>query len=368
MLKRIYIDNFRCLVNFELQFDSINLFLGENGSGKSTVFDVLQKIQTFAIAGNKANEIFRAWDCTRWQTLPIQSFELEIEVNGGVYKYELAIEHVFRSANSFAKVRYERLWLDSKPLMKFELGKVEFYDDNHSKVGESLFEPSQSILPLLSTDLVKLGWFRGHLRQLIIVQINPRGMSYFSEQEHSHPTPTMDNYVSWYRYLSQDQSKIFALTNALKEVLPGFTNFKFDVTSEQGRILKCLFTDTNGKGSLEYIFRELSDGQRMLIALYTLLYCTQPENYIICIDEPENFLALPEIQPWLIQLYDLCTERKLQALLISHHPELIDYLASSNGYWFERQSNTPVRVKRIGSHDDGGLPMSELVARGWLHV
>ena len=43
MLKKIYIDNFKCLVNFELAFDSINLFLGPNGAGKSAVFDVLRK-------------------------------------------------------------------------------------------------------------------------------------------------------------------------------------------------------------------------------------------------------------------------------------------------------------------------------------
>ncbi|HBE31624.1 MAG TPA: ATPase, partial [Cyanobacteria bacterium UBA11368] len=85
---------------------------------------------------------------------------------------------------------------------------------------------------------------------------------------------------------------------------------------------------------------------------------------------PENFLALPEIQPWLIQLYDLCSERKLQALLISHHPELINYLlASPIGYWFERQSNAPVRVKAISNEvgENSGLPVSELIARGWLN-
>ncbi len=52
MLKRIYIDNFRCLVNFELSVDSINLFLGPNGAGKSAVFDVLRAMQTFVTSVN----------------------------------------------------------------------------------------------------------------------------------------------------------------------------------------------------------------------------------------------------------------------------------------------------------------------------
>ncbi|MBE9257718.1 ATP-binding protein, partial [Dolichospermum sp. LEGE 00246] len=103
--------------------------------------------------------------------------------------------------------------------------------------------------------------------------------------------------------------------------------------------------------------------------LYTLIYCMKSEDYTLCIDEPENFLALPEIQPWLRQLYDFCDGGKLQALLISHHPECINYLlASPIGYWFERQSNAPARVRKISNEeaDDSGLKISELIARGWL--
>jgi GTP-binding protein Era len=49
-------------------------------------------------------------------------------------------------------------------------------------------------------------------------------------------------------------------------------------------------------------------------------------------------------------------------------PELIDYLlASPVGYWFDRQDNLAVRVKPIQAENDGGLPVSELIARGWLH-
>ena len=92
MLKRIYIDNFRCLVNFELDLDAINLFLGSNASGKSTVFEVLQKIQAFVSGDSKVEGIFKLADCTRWQTLQIQRFELEILGNGGCYTYQLGID------------------------------------------------------------------------------------------------------------------------------------------------------------------------------------------------------------------------------------------------------------------------------------
>lgn len=43
--------------------------------------------------------------------------------------------------------------------------------------------------------------------------------------------------------------------------------------------------------------------------------------------EPENFLALPEIQPWLLQMADKVEQEACQIFFISHHPELINYLA-----------------------------------------
>ena len=79
MLKRIYIDNFRCLVNFELTFDALHLFLGPNGSGKTSVFDVLWKIQSFANGDGKVDHLFPATERTRWQKSTLQQFELELK-------------------------------------------------------------------------------------------------------------------------------------------------------------------------------------------------------------------------------------------------------------------------------------------------
>ncbi len=368
MLKRIYIDNFRCLVNFALDVDSINLFLGSNGAGKSTVFEVLQKIQAFVSGDSKVEGIFKSTDCTRWQTSPIQRFELEIRGNGGSYKYELGIGH----DRDRCRVEYERLWFDSQPLLKFELGEVQLYRDDHSEGSQYSFDWSQSMIPSLMprNDNTKLTWFKERIKRFIIVRIIPSLMVDESTQEEMRLASQMENFVSWYRYLSEDQGKVAEIGNILRDVLDGFTSFRFERVSEQNLVLKLRFSgETNTNKPIEYRLGELSDGQKTLVALYTLLHGTKSEDYTLCIDEPENFLALPEIKPWLIELYDLCSDGELQSLLISHHPRLINYLlASPIGYWFDRQSNAPVRVKRISSEvaENSGLPVSELIARGWL--
>ena len=132
-----------------------------------------------------------------------------------------------------------------------------------------------------------------------------------SPRANTHPTLHLENYTSWYRYISQDQGLTFELISALKSVLEGFDYFRFEAYGEKHRLLKIYFRH-DADISIGYTYNELSDGQRMLIALYSLLYAARanPEfDYTLLIDEPGNFLALPEIQPWLSELY---TERLTQ--------------------------------------------------------
>ncbi|MEH2457228.1 AAA family ATPase [Nostoc sp.] len=315
MLKRIYIHNFRGLVNFEMNFDSINLFIGGNGTGKSTIFEVLRKIQLFISGDDKVEGIFKSADCTRWQTLPVQRFELEIGGNGGSYKYEFAIRH----NQDKSHVEYERLWFNNQVLLKSDGGEVQLFSDDYEEIAKAPFpSPLGSLLWLFTvdSDSTKLSWFTKRMQRFIIVQIIPSLMLNGSEKKEIHLTSRMANFVSWYRYISQNKDKVAELMNVLTNILDGFLSFKFEQFSENYRTLKLRFlTGKESKKIIDYRFGELSDGQKVIIALYTILYCTESEDYTLCIDEPENFLALPEIQP----------------------------------------------------AENSGLPLSELIARGWLY-
>ena len=41
MLQRLYADNYKCLVNFDLRLQELSLLLGPNGVGKTSVLDVV---------------------------------------------------------------------------------------------------------------------------------------------------------------------------------------------------------------------------------------------------------------------------------------------------------------------------------------
>jgi hypothetical protein len=68
----------------------------------------------------------------------------------------------------------------------------------------------------------------------------------------------------------------------------------------------------------------ISDGQRALVALYSLVRLASGQGYTLFRDEPDNYVAPDGIQLWLIESADACGDGIDQAVLCSHHPELID--------------------------------------------
>ena len=366
MLKRIYADNFRCLVNFELQLDRINLLLGENGTGKTTVFELLYRLQQFLAGSAKVINVFPSSELTRWQTNSTQHFELNLVIENAEYAYSLAIQH--DDDRRKARVKKENLLLDGKPLFEFEEGTAKLYHDDFSRGAEYPFDWTQSGLAVLQprSDNKKLTRFRNEMRKVIIACFQPALMSSESREESATLSRNTENFVSWYRYLTQEHAQsVLTIFPELKRVLPGFSGCNLKEAGE-ARVMKVLFERSdNGGRPIAYDFNELSDGQRMLIALYSILFGLKDEGVSLFLDEPDNFVALREIQPWLMALSDYAGEGVEQSVIISHHPDIINYLAPSSGRWFERESNVPARVSNKPKATAQGLTPAETIARGW---
>jgi predicted ATPase len=367
MLKRIYADNFRCLVNFELRLDPMNLLLGENGTGKTTVFEVLYRLQQFLAGNAKVLNVFPSTELTRWQSTPTQRFELDLDAAGSQYRYSLAIEH--DEDRRKARVKKETLTLDGNHLFEFEEGTAKLYHDDFNRGPEYPFDWTQSGLAVLSPrpDNKKLTNFRTQLAKIIVASVYPMCMSSESREEASVLSRNMENFVCWYRYISQEhQGAMFGLFREITKVLPGFSSFSLKEAGE-AKVLKVLMKQPGGNGrqQLTFDFAELSDGQRSLIALYSVLLGLKDQGVSVFLDEPDNFITLRELQPWLGTLKDLIGEGVEQAVLISHHPEIIDQLAVPSGRWFERDGNSPSRVSNQPKTQVEGLKPSEAMARGW---
>jgi predicted ATPase len=371
VLSRIYIDNYRCFVNFDFRPKAKQLILGTNGSGKSIFLEVLRKLRDFAEVGYKANDIFTADTLTRWQTLPKQTFELEVTGNGGIYTYVLWVD--VQDDEHRSRVLKESLEFDQKPLLLVAEDQVQIFDDNHIKKTSYPFESERSALSLVARKSSrKISWFQNWFYRLWCIRIDPSHMGAESTEGEDYPEDHLGNFAAWYEHIIQEQTGSFLnLQKALQNVIDGFESLELRKVGRKTRSLRLFLRAPDDSGGspkrqrIEFDFDELSDGQKCLIALYTLLYGMVESDSTLCLDEPENFLALAEIQPWLFELGDRIEESGTQAILISHHPELIDLLATDHGVVFSRTGLGPVRVEPYRPDGVGKLAPSERIARGW---
>jgi energy-coupling factor transporter ATP-binding protein EcfA2 len=372
MLTRLYVNNHRCLVNFEWKPGALALLMGPNGAGKSTLFSCLDLLRTFVAGEGKTDALFVETNLTRWAAEKVQNFEVEVKGNGGTYVYKLRVEIDLGHDRSF--IREETLLMDGKPLFQMKTGEnllceAQLYRDDFGAGPKYPFDWSRSGLAALQArpENTKLTWFRNFMSRLLVVKINPFAMESESDAETARPSFAMANFTSWYRFLSQEeQGKLLDLFSTLREVLDGFRSLNLRKTGEKRRALKAEFRGASKSKDIEFDLSELSDGQRVLIVLYTLLELCVTTGATVCIDEPDNFVATREIQPWLAALKDRCLEGSGQALLVSHHPEIVDYLGGTYGFWMEREPNAHARLHAL-DEKGSNLKLSELVARGWVN-
>lgn len=364
MISELYIDNFRCLVNFRLALPSLALLLGGNGAGKSTVFDVLQRTRDLVGGEVSVADAFPAWMINKRFDSLVQEVRLEVQSPGGPLVYRLLVQHALDHGPTH--VLEESLSEGERPLFRFEDGEVQLYGDDHGSGPSYPFDGSRSALATIAPrpDNKRLTWFKKHLARMVFLRMCPMHIDAEAGSEDRMLATDGSNFASWFRFLSQEyQDRILDLTSRLRDLYPGFRAFRLSEAGRDRRVLRAVFQDTAGE--IAFDFDELSDGQRVAIILYTLLHGLRGGGYSLFIDEPQNFVALAEIQPWLMALQDACGSDIAQAVLISHHPEPIDYLGAEAGIWLERSANGTTLLGKKPAVTEGGLKLSEVVARGW---
>ena len=363
MLKRIYCDNYKCLVNFVFRPSPLQLFMGRNGAGKSTVFEVLELLRDFAARGERCEGRMMGRTRTRWQEAEQQTFELEVEATDGVYIYQLVVTEWGPTAQ--LRVKRESVTFNSNQLFLFEDATVHLHNDRYEEKVKFPFDFKRSALAIVESrpDNKKLTWFKEWLSGVYFAQIDPKRMSSRAEKEAVSPSFDLANFADWYRHLRLDQGKAMEdLRSSLEEVIGGFISLDLKEAGLNTRVLQ-LSSRIDNK-VISFAFEELSEGQRALVGLYTIVHCAPTVFSLICIDEPENFVALAEIQPWLALLDNLESEG-VQVFVASHHPELLNQLAPDHGVILDRTDGRYTQVKPFDSHGQTSLTPSEIVARGW---
>lgn len=150
----------------------------------------------------------------------------------------------------------------------------------------------------------------------------------------------------------------------LQEVWPDFTSFKLVDVGLNTKALQLRFSG-NGNRSCDLYFEQLSDGEKALVGLYMVRSALATGAvHAVLIDEPDNYVGLPELQPWVLALRELLDDGH-QAVLITHHPEVLSSAGQENGRYLWRDNHTsPTRIGPLELPE--GMSPGEAIARGWV--
>ena len=366
MINEIYIDNFRCLINFRVKPGGFQLWLGDNGSGKTSVLNALRCIQRL-MRGEHVEDIFNRNSLTTWDRRRDQTIGLSLTIDDEPYKYEVTVEYAEQAGKQRIKGE-ELLWKDSTFFL-FAGQEAHLYRINRSteKVEEGVVFPadwSRSVIPTVpqrddNTPLIR---FREEIDKILLIHPIPMAVKNAAVSESRTLSEHAENFAQWYRHLLQEQPSIgFGAKQHLEDVLPGFGQVSLKDSGDSRKLMVTFRIE--GKDH-DFDFMNISDGQRQVIILYTILEALRAGVFsTVLFDEPDNFVSMREIQPWLENLHEICDEHGRQAVIISHHPEVVNTMARGTELWFSRHTGAHVLVRPFPVVDD--MSPAEVMARGW---
>ncbi len=365
MLKSVYINNYRCLVAFGMDFNEMEVFCGINGSGKSSVFDAIKFVRDLATGncflGKVSEESKRTvsqLEFCNWLDNDVQEFEFEIEEGGSLFQYLLHIQQVAEYEQP--RIRREVAYCDGEELFSRDLERIVFgkrgekeFSLDWRRTALSVFEPS-------SRENQKIKVLQQALANLIIVRPNARTFESESKYESMYAAMDLSNIIAWYRHFAQDQEWTDALRHSLQMVWPN--DLRSLKLKDVGASTKQLVLNFEGG---EIPFSQLSDGEKMLVALYMIhaVLLMAPSGLTVLIDEPDNYIYLQELQPWLLEMCEI-VDGKRQMIIISHNSEILDSAPLNVQYFFRDNHKSPTRVKQLEEQE--GMSIGETLARGWI--
>lgn len=369
MLKSVFIHNYNCFVEFKLDLPQKALLVGSNGSGKSSFCEALAWLQDVVTRSAEVATAFPTRSLTGWLgQAPLQRLAIDWELDQTIYHYELDIIHDLDKRTP--SIQRERLELAEKVLYELNEGEVRLFGDDPQETPRTRFPASRkrSFLPDLEPrpDNKRILAFRDALASVQIFKPSPQGLEPTSANEAFWLERDGKNFASWFRHVLVERSGLGGeLLKALQPTMPGLDQLGVVYQSPQVRELMLTFRAAGRAYKLSA--GELSDGQRTLLMLYGFLLGAADRAGLVCLDEPEIGLAPHEMQPWLSALLATIDEHKGQALVISHHPAVIDYLAPFATIRFSRPAGGPAQADEVTLETTGGTKVSEWLTRPWAY-
>lgn len=371
MITKLYVDNYKTLVDFTVEFQPLTLIVGGNGTGKSAIMEVIHSIANLMRGNGDLRKNFSRETLSKFIEIGnlVQNICIISQIKDCLYEYTVSIGHNENRDEPY--ILNEKIIINGNLIFEREKESVKWGSEYPLTFLPPPFFPQQAGLYMSTLNMfdfsfastVKLKEFYKFIcNEIGSYKINPFTISGYSKEEENVLDKYCQNFSAWYRHnQAENPLKLPELYSEISGFMPGFTFFRLS-GAEGRRAIMCEFSD-----GVKIDFDYLSEGQKSLILLYSILIFSEGRevsDQTLIFDEPENFISLKEIQPWLRKVEDWVEEGNGQVILISHHPETMNYEGDDSLVWLERENGGPTRLKSREDIAAGyGLLLSDRFSR-----
>jgi ABC-type cobalamin/Fe3+-siderophores transport system ATPase subunit len=345
MIERLYVQNFRCLESFTLDFAGQRsaVLIGKNGAGKSTVLNALKVFQKICRGPNRVKNVILANDFTQHRKDRPMRFEVDATLAGTRIKYSVSFE--WPDGFYEARILEESLTRDGISVFTRQQGQVQlpggliFGLDWHVFALPVINEkpPSRTIQDVKA-------FFAG----MILLAPLPQIMKGFSEEPETELSCDALNYSSCLRSMLQQKPKAYTefesfvkgKAGAEKGVIPDFSSIENrERGKEGGSQLVVTFQPPHSSEALSFDFDDLSDGEKCFLISAYIVAANAVGPPVVCVwDEPDNHLSLSEVGHFIAAMRKM-TNQGGQFIATTHHPETIRKFSDENTYVLTRKTH-----------------------------
>lgn len=350
-IESMEIKNYRLFRDVKLtEMPDLCVFVGANGTGKSTLFDVFSFLKD-ALTQNVTQAIARRGGfqelVSRGEKGPI-CITVKFRETGGrlaTYQLDIALEgnkpHVAREILKFRRGKRGQPWhfLDFSKGIGTAITNEDSYGSEGATQERREYElDDPSVLAIKGLGQFKefrvVSEFRSlienwHISDFHISDARPSTDAGIAE----HLSARGDNVPQVAQYIFENHPEIFKnILDAMKRRVPGVTSVEAKPTEDGRLVLR--FQD--GSFRDPFISRYVSDGTIKMFAYLVLLFDPSPHP-LLAVEEPENQLY-PDLLDELIEEFRTYANRGGQVFVSTHSPDFLNGARLEEVFWLVKRN------------------------------
>ena len=332
--KRFKIRNFKSIKEMDFKFSQLNILIGMNGAGKSTILQALDFISQLMHGDITTWLESRDWKPHDLNCKLLKESNIELEVEVELNNQDIVIWTAQFNRTSL-KCTTEKITINQKEafvLKSRELTIPTFIkkkSNTHNEIENSKFHALQeyegSILSKLSIDNIgfdfvfknQLTEFRTFLRNIKSLELlAPHLMRKSTRTNEDDHVGIGGEKLSSYLFKLNDEQKE-NLINFLKTFYPNIIDFK--TKNQRSGWKKLIIQESTSTVNIEHEARHINDGLLRILAILAQLQSTPS---FLMLDEIENGVNQEIIE----KLVNILLNSKTQLLVTTHGPLVLNYL------------------------------------------